>query len=281
MECAHDFEYNLQDSLVLGQEVPWQDHYIDLKRCYHEELRTITELMGDSWLTDLSTVAIPVNHFKSLTRYVRHRLPAESRLIHFLEHWGKVELRDLFTRFPYIAQATAQKVGKRLQPMRLEVDRLRVSRERFEPLAEVCIHLVNNLVDHGIEFPYERDEAGKPQEGELTLTIRLEAKFLSIVFSDDGRGIDIEAVAALGRSQGLLEADAHPGQILDLLFVDGFSTRGSVSETSGRGVGLSAVKEEVEHMGGRIRIESALGKGTSFMLLIPIGSSVPQTPKET
>lgn len=274
-EVAHDFEYALSDSLILENEVPWQDLFFDLKKAFYLERRMITEAMGQDWLREAGGVVISRSQFDAMVQYLKEEFPEEKRVHHYIQQFGRIPLRDLFARFPYAAQAAAEKLGKKLKPMIFEVDEVRVGPERLGKLAEVCIHIINNMVDHGIEAPYDREARGKDPAGQLELHINLDRGALKLMFRDDGRGIDVEAVAAQAQEKGLIQPDRIYSErdILNLLFAEGFTTRIEVSEMSGRGVGLSAVREEVTRLGGTIDVETRLGLGTSFLLAFPLKRS--------
>jgi CheY-like chemotaxis protein len=131
------------------------------------------------------------------------------------------------------------------------------------------LHLVHNAVDHGLETPEERGE--KPAVATLTLSAEAVGPHVVLRVDDDGRGIDTAELRESWARAGRLAAPAHAtdDQVLELLFEHGFSTRTEVSTVSGRGVGLAVVKRQVERLGGRVRIESELGRGTRFELTVP------------
>jgi chemotaxis protein histidine kinase CheA/CheY-like chemotaxis protein len=146
-----------------------------------------------------------------------------------------------------------------------------VERSVLDELWEPVVHLVRNAVDHGIEVMAERE--GKPAEALLTLEAHTLGGYAVITIRDDGRGIDPEMVrsAALGRRLVTAEAAAAmtPNQLTELLFVHGFSTRGTVTELSGRGVGLDVVRRKVEALGGNVSMSSDYGRGTQCTLTVP------------
>ena len=129
--------------------------------------------------------------------------------------------------------------------------------------------MVRNAVDHGIETAEERAAAGKPRRATLRMHGYTTPQAMCVVIHDDGRGIDWEAVAAKARAQKL-PASTHD-ELVNALFADAFSTRDVVTETSGRGMGLSVVREVVRGTGGRIDIESDRGKGALFRFVFPLG----------
>jgi len=131
-------------------------------------------------------------------------------------------------------------------------------------------HLLRNGLDHGIEGPYDRLEAGKSEEARLRLSLRYEEETLVIEVEDDGRGISLEAVEEKAVGMGLLKPGKHfPSQILNALFKAGFSSREETSSVSGRGVGLDAVRDDIRTLQGQINVKTTFGKGTTFTLTIP------------
>lgn len=181
--------------------------------------------------------------------------------------WRLELAADRLGRLAAFARALAQRLGK--PPLEVVVDagRLRLARESLGPFWAAFTHLVRNAVDHGIEPGRERLEAGKPPSG----TIRLRAATAddTVVFevSDDGRGVDWDAVAIKARAAGL--PAQKPGDLVDALFHDGLSTRDGVSRDSGRGVGMSAVRAECEKLGGAVNVESVAGRGTTVRVTLP------------
>lgn len=272
-EVAHDFEYAIQDSQVLGTELDVHDLGLDLKRAYFQELNIITDALGKDWLEEAGGIVIPRPVFEKIALYVGRRHPGETQLVDVLEHYRKLPLKDLFSRFPFVAQATAEKLGKRISPMTILGGELRVPPDRVESLVSACVHIVNNMVDHGIELPYIREAQGKPPEGRLVLNLVRETRSVVIQFIDDGQGISLPAVEARGRSLGLLAPGVQPSprELLQLLFAPGFSTRDETTVFSGRGVGLSAVRQETEKLGGRVEVQTKPGAGTTFEIILPLG----------
>lgn len=136
------------------------------------------------------------------------------------------------------------------------------------------MHLVNNMVDHGIEYPYEREAIQKPQEGRIELVITIEKTTMVLEFHDDGRGINPREIERVAREKGLIPEDRslQNSELFDLLFLDGFTTRKEASTVSGRGVGLAAIQAEVAKLGGTIEVRSRLGKGSSFEITVPLAA---------
>jgi two-component system chemotaxis sensor kinase CheA len=187
-------------------------------------------------------------------------------------------VRTILEPLQRMVRDLSRQLGKQA---RLSVVGAEVSLDRrlLEKLKGAMVHLLRNAVDHGIEMPDERERAGKHHEGALTLRVEQQGNILVMELSDDGRGIDVQMVRASAERKGLITADEgarmHEAQLRDLIFRPGFSTRTDVTDTSGRGVGLDAVRSAVESMQGRIEVVSTKGSGTRFMLTVPmeLGSS--------
>lgn len=153
-----------------------------------------------------------------------------------------------------------------------------IDRDILEQLDAPLGHLLRNAVDHGIEVPEQRRAAGKPAEGLVRLEARHNAGLLQIIVSDDGGGIDIEALRQATLARGLTTAetvwDLSEEELLEFLFLPGFSMKATVSDISGRGVGLDAVQAMVRQVRGQVTVASELGIGTRFQLQLPLTLSV-------
>ena len=186
-------------------------------------------------------------------------------------------LADGIRGFPRLVRDLARTLGKQI---RFEVggDRTGVDRDILDKLEAPLSHLIRNAVDHGIETPQERTAAGKPEAGEIRLEARHRAGMLQITLTDDGRGIDVERLRARAVARGLVAkavADqlSEP-ELLEFLFLPGFSTKDQVTEISGRGVGLDVVQSMVKAVGGGVRVATQPGRQTVFTLQLPITMSV-------
>lgn len=179
--------------------------------------------------------------------------------------------------FPRMVRDLARKLDKKVD---LDVigETVGVDRDILEKLEAPLNHMLRNSIDHGIESPAVRAAAGKPERGTLRLEARHWAGMLTVTITDDGRGIDPELVRERIVRRGLVDAEVARGlteaEVLDYVFVPGFSTAEEVTEISGRGVGLDVVRSVVQEVGGSVRISSEVGKGTSFHLQLPITLSV-------
>lgn len=176
-----------------------------------------------------------------------------------------------------LVRDTARELGK---AVRLEVvgESTRIDRDILDKLEAPISHLVNNAIDHGIESPEERVAAGKPEEAHLRLHARHENGRLVVTVSDDGRGIDNERIRqrVIHRKLAPLETAARlsEAELLEFLFLPGFSTRETASTISGRGVGLDVVQSMAQEAGGSVSVTSTPGAGTVFRMTLPVTRSV-------
>jgi two-component system, chemotaxis family, sensor kinase CheA len=139
-------------------------------------------------------------------------------------------------------------------------------------LADPLMHMLRNAVDHGLETPEKRAQAGKAETAKITLSAFHEAGHIVIEISDDGRGLDREAILQKARARNLIAAGAAPSDadIYNLIFEPGFSTAARVTDISGRGVGMDVVRRQIQKLKGRTEIRTEAGKGTTFRLRLPL-----------
>lgn len=189
-----------------------------------------------------------------------------------------VPLQQVFEKLSRAARRLQRDLGKRvrfeLRGAETELDKLIV-----EELVDPLLHLVRNAFDHAIEPPDERTAAGKPADGTIRIEASQRGNHVAIEVSDDGRGIDPARVRARAEAAGLIgptDVLSHR-EILDLVFAPGLSTRTEVTETSGRGVGMDVVRANLTALGGRVELDSQVGRGTRVTLTLPITLAIIQT----
>jgi two-component system chemotaxis sensor kinase CheA len=179
----------------------------------------------------------------------------------------------VFNRFPRMVRDLAKRFGKKVKFI-IEGAETEIDRSILDKLGDPLVHLLRNAIDHGIEPPEERIAAGKPEEGHLWLRAYAEGNYVFIEVEDDGRGIDPEKVKKKAIERGIISPDEAENlskrEIYELLFRPGFSTAEKVTDVSGRGVGLDVVKAVIEQLGGSIEVQSEIGKGTKFVLRLPL-----------
>lgn len=185
-------------------------------------------------------------------------------------------LEKLFKYYNEVVTQAAENLGKLVEPIFFEGGDTKLDPRPFRKLFGSFIHAFRNAVDHGLETPEERIEAGKTDVGHIQVTFRIHEKnsrnWLEISVRDDGRGIDSEKVRkklkSLNPKHPLLSAE--DSELIQVLFESGFSTREQVTDWSGRGVGMDAILSEAKRLGGTARIHSQLGKGSTLNVLVPL-----------
>jgi len=183
----------------------------------------------------------------------------------------------IFEPLPRTAREVAESCGKRVE-VEIVGAELELDRSILDRLSDPLVHLLRNAVDHGIELPEAREASGKDRVGQIRIEARRERDSIRITVSDDGAGIDLDRVRERAVEAGVLHRDLAdditPEQIASLFFHPGLSTSEEVSEISGRGVGMDAVKATIESLGGSVELASDSGRGTSTSLLVPITAAV-------
>jgi two-component system, chemotaxis family, sensor kinase CheA len=180
---------------------------------------------------------------------------------------------NVFGKFPRVVRDMARTLGKEIE-LDLRGKDVGLDKSLIEGLSDPLTHMVRNSADHGIESPQERVRNGKKAVGTIRLEARHEAGQVVIEIADDGKGIDPDRVASGAIARGLLSPDAAARMTekekINLIFLPGLSTAEKVTDVSGRGVGMDVVKTNLDRLGGKIEIDSAVGKGSTFRIKLPL-----------
>ncbi len=179
----------------------------------------------------------------------------------------------VFSRFPKVARDVARSLQKEVDLELIGAD-TELDRNLVEALADPLVHLVRNAIDHGVEGPDLREAQGKPRMGRVRLSAQQEGDYVSIEVQDDGAGIDPERLRNKAREKGLIDPEAaarlSSEECLHLVFLPGFSTKQQVTDISGRGVGMDVVQSRIRELSGQIQIQSELGRGSRFLIRVPL-----------
>jgi two-component system chemotaxis sensor kinase CheA len=179
----------------------------------------------------------------------------------------------LFKKYPRLARDLARQLGKDVE-LELVGEATEIDKTMIEDLNDPLVHLVRNAVDHGVEGPEARAAAGKPSKSIVQLSARQEGDHIVISIADDGKGMSAEVLRGKAVQKGLITAEAASAlteeESLKLIFLPGFSTKDEVSSVSGRGVGMDVVNTNIMNLNGSIEIKSIPGKGSMFIILLPL-----------
>ena len=189
-----------------------------------------------------------------------------------------VPVWQVFDRFPRVVRDAARSLGKELD-FTVEGREIELDRALLDQIGDPLVHLLRNAIDHGLEDPAQRIAAGKDRSGKLTLSAARDRSSVVIRVTDDGRGIDRARMLARGQSEGILDparTELSDEDLLKIIARPGFSTAERVTTLSGRGVGVDAVVSRVRSIGGSVELRTALGKGTSITIRLPVTLAIIQ-----
>lgn len=188
-----------------------------------------------------------------------------------------VAIGTVFNRFPRLVRDLAKKTGKEINLV-LKGEDTELDKTVVEVIGDPLMHLIRNSVDHGIESPEKRREAGKPEYGTITLNAYHDGNHIAILISDDGAGLDLEKIRHIAVSKGLIgeREELSERDTANLIFLPGFSTADVVTDISGRGVGMDVVKKALNNLGGMVDITTRRGKGSTFTIRLPLTLAIIQ-----
>ena len=182
-------------------------------------------------------------------------------------------IKKVFGRFPRVVRDLARSLNKDIS-LQLVGEETDLDKNLVEALADPLVHLVRNSVDHGIEMPADREAAGKPRTGNVTLSASQEGDHILLTIKDDGAGMDAEKLKKIAIGKGVIDHDQasrlSDTEAYNLIFAPGFSTKEEISDISGRGVGMDVVKTKITQLNGSVSIQSELGVGTILEIKVPL-----------
>ena len=184
-----------------------------------------------------------------------------------------VPIESVFRKFPRLVRDVARALDKQVQLV-LDGQETEMDKTMVELIGDPLVHLVRNSLDHGIESPEVREQAGKPRDGTIRLEAAQEGDQIVITVSDDGAGIDPDRILSKAIEKGLVAPDRARSltkhEILDFIFLPGFSTAEKVNDLSGRGVGMDVVRSNLRKLNGTVELDSEVGRGTTMRLHLPL-----------
>ena len=225
----------------------------------------LAQRVMEAGIARLSDVAVGLDDLEHLTREIQDSVMAIRAQ----------PVRPIFQRMSRVVREVADMTGKSVRLV-TEGENCEVDKTVIERLADPLTHMIRNAIDHGLEKPEDRVKAGKPEQGVVRLMAAHRSGRVVIEVSDDGGGINRAKVREIAVNKGIIEPDAQltDAEIDDLIFAAGFSTAATISDVSGRGVGMDVVRRSIQALGGRITISSRPGQGTTFTLSLPLTLAV-------
>ena len=275
---------------------PFGESLLRLKELHAEmggSLQVVQDSFAGAWMDDRTTGAwaqvratlatcqeLLATRFAELDNFDRRSSNLSHRLYHEALACRMRPFSDGLHGFPRMVRDVARTLGKEVKLV-IEGEDTQVDRDILEKLEAPLTHLIRNAIDHGLETSEDREKASKSREGTLRIEARHSAGRLLIAVSDDGRGIEIERVRKTVVKRGMTSKETavnlSDAELLEFLFLPGFSVKEEVTEISGRGVGLDVVQSMVKGVRGTIRVLSEKTKGTRFQLQLPLTLSVLRT----
>jgi two-component system chemotaxis sensor kinase CheA len=239
-----------------------------------ERVDSLVEMIGELVVVEAMLAHAPEIQQAASPR-VRNFLAQFAKVTHDLQDVGMrmrmLPVDGVFQKMARMVRDLSRKNGKQVVPV-LEGQSTEMDRSMVEQIADPLLHMIRNAVDHGIEPPEERQNLGKPQDAIVKLSAFHEGGSIVIEVSDDGRGLNRDAIRTKALAQKLIKTtdELSESEIDELIFTPGFSTAAKVTEISGRGVGMDVVKRNIEAMHGRVAIHSLPGAGTTFKIILPL-----------
>ena len=188
-------------------------------------------------------------------------------------------IKKVFAKLPRMVRDLSQKLNKQVR-LEMRGEETELDKSVADEIGDPLVHLVRNAIDHGIETPVERQAKGKPGEGQLTIAASQEGNSIVIRINDDGRGIPVDKIKAKALAKGLISeaelATMEHREILNLIFLPGFSTAEQVTDVSGRGVGMDVVRTNIRKINGSVDLESEPGKGSQIIIKLPLTIAIIQ-----
>ncbi len=274
-----DIEFQAETQMISRQEAAKaaQEAFDPLESDRFTRFQELTRMMAES-VNDVATVQRTLQRTLETTE---DELAAQARLTRDLQddllRTRMVEFEGQSDRLYRVVRQAAKETGKQV---RLDIvgGSIEVDRGVLDRMTPAFEHLLRNCVTHGIESPERRVSSGKDAAGSIVVAVSQEGNEVGVEFRDDGAGLNLSRIREKGVAMNLLstEVEYSDAELANLIFTPGFSTAETITELSGRGVGMDVVRSEVNAMGGRIETATAVGQGTSFKLLLPLTTAVTQ-----
>ena len=246
-----------------------KDH---INNAIKEELDTITTILGKDYFNDEKVIVLKTK-LAEIEQAIRNNFGEEAKeIISRIERLTYIPLKRLIFPYGRYIEKIGDNLQKKIYPFEIQGEDINVDPNKYHDLIRAMVHIFRNMVDHGIESDQDRIEKGKDEYGKISCSLKKEGKYIRIEIQDDGCGIDLEVLKQKIIEKNLLSSreveKLSNREILDYIFVKGFSTRDKFTELSGKGLGLYHLKKQVEKYSGIIEVQTKIDKGTTFIINI-------------
>jgi chemosensory pili system protein ChpA (sensor histidine kinase/response regulator) len=260
-----------------AHDAPDQDDFDPLELDRYSNIQQLSRSLAESVNDLLSIKDILSDQVRESELLLSQQRRISGDLQEGLMRTRMVQFNQLVPRLQRIVRQTSREL-KKDSDLKVVGQNTEVDSSILNRIVAPLEHLVRNAISHGIEDAKQREEVGKPEQGEIKIDVTREGSEIVIVVSDDGAGLDVERIKSKAQELGLINDTELPErEALNLILAPGFSTAGQVSQVSGRGVGMDVVASELKQLGGSLQIDSVFGKGAKFVIRIPFTLAITQS----
>jgi len=276
------FENKGETSQKSSKRIPPKKEFVKTIRVPESKLDSLMNLVGElvinrssfySILQKLENGKDPSKIKKEIKQAAQTMRRITTELQMTVTELHMLPIKSLFGKFPRLVRDLSREKGKKIE-LELSGEETQLDKMMIEKISDPLIHLIRNAIDHGIEFPEEREAKGKPSHGTIKLSASQEGEVVVIKISDDGRGMDPEMLKEAAIKKGIITPERakilSKRECLELIFLPGFSTAAKVTDLSGRGVGMDVVRNTIKELKGEVDIDTEHDRGTTFTIRLPL-----------
>jgi two-component system chemotaxis sensor kinase CheA len=292
-KLLHEIESNLSKLLALGDSVTSVQIansilQNELQTSFENDLAIITDKLGSNFMEHGENIILTCHQARKMEKLANRLLRGESidvsianisTLLDEISKLRKVTLKDVLRGFDGVVQQAAERMEKEVAPIIIKGGSdIWIDPQIYQAFLRSLVHVFRNTVAHGIESPEARWEVDKDEIGKITCYVAVVGDSIKLTIADDGAGINLDAVREKVITSGIYTADdvakLSDDEVAKLIFMDNVSTQKEVTELAGRGVGLAAVLNETQNMGGDIVVKTVSGQGTQFIFTLPLPKEI-------
>jgi len=249
----------------------------DFKTSYDKSLSIIEEVLGEEFLissnylkVDIHDISILQEKIEKIFNNFENTTPEYKEILYTVQNLSSTKLNSILHPYISLTKQLANRLEKEIYELNIVGDKQISVNDTYKPFIKSLIHIFRNSIDHGIELPEKRVELDKDEKGTISCSYDIINSNLQIIISDDGAGIDKDKIKSKLEKKGIETKDLTDSEIYNYIFDDNFTTKEKVSDISGRGVGMGAVKAHLEELDGKVNITSTKDIGTTFEFIVPL-----------